>query len=450
MSFIKLRRIETHSLETTPPEQRTAGPPCLPSDIWWIVLEMFLYPGPNVMEELEPSEIHAATLYFQDPLPYLDSQVVAQRMATRRKRKLRRVCKSWKEMSEKLTTRYRYTPERLYTDREGRFLMNEQSPNPEYTISEPPEVAETSRCTRLLVKIHPIDRQKLRINFRYTHPVSNLTLRVFPGSIRRSASLTSLSDIISFPEQLKILNLYLEACKIPEHIFKDLQEMPIPLTTLSLFLKASDPLQTPLMIPTLASLFLSVPSYERTVSVEHPMGFGWTLPALRNLSLIERYTQRTIPRLAILSSTHAFFAELLAYHMPNIQSLLIHPMTLQVSNPDSPLCWKHMPNLQTLATNFSDGSPASDDGDNPAGTLPNSAPSPVRHLIHFHLWSARLRLIIMELIKHIRECTRLETVRLVLSLNEWSNMAHVQENDELRKLCQERGIIVWWQDNAHH
>jgi hypothetical protein len=379
MSCIRLWRTKTYSLGTTPPEQMTAGPSCLPSDIWWIILEMFLYPGPNVMEELEPSEICIAAQYFHDPMPYLDSRAVEQRTAVRRKRKLSGVCKIWKEISEKLTTMYRFTSERQYNDREGRFLVKGQSFNSEYTIPEPLAVAHTNQCTRLLVKIHPRDRQKLRINFQYTHPVPNLTLRVFPGTIHKSTYLTSLSDIISFPEQLRVLNLYLEACKTSDHIFRDLQEMSIPLTTLSLFLETSDPLQAPLTIPTLVSLFLSVPSYERTGCVGRPLSFGWTLPALLNLSLIERYTHPTIPRLAILPSTHAFFAELLSYHMRNIRSLLIHPMTLQISNQDSPLCWKHMPNLQTLATNFSDGNPVSNYRDSRGGTLP----SPVRHLIHF-------------------------------------------------------------------
>jgi hypothetical protein len=418
--------------------------PSLPIEIWWIIFEMVIFTGLLMLDEFESYEIHTAYEYFLDPIRFSSGQCIPRRLAVTRKRKLREVCKAWKQTIDSINLDYRNTLECTHLDRKGLFLVDEWPPK------QGLGTVDTSHCKRLILEVYPVYGQGLRIGFRYTHPISALTVRALGGN--RFAHLRSLSDIMSFPDQLKVLDLDLEKCKASMGLLKDLNGIPsVPLTTLSLSLKAPDVLQTSLTVPTLISLFLSIPPYDPEVWLwGDPSNFKWTFPALRNLSLIERHYRRSSLPSTMLPSTHHFFANLLKIHLSLIRSLLIQPMSAQVSNQDSSLCWKNMPNLQTLATNFSDIS-ISTDSKYHFGRTPRTRKSDsVRHLIQFHLGSTGSVSMAKELQKYVRACSRLESVTMVdapgFDITRWSTMKPEKEIIQLLKLCDERGIKVLAQD----
>ncbi|CAG8634430.1 6740_t:CDS:2 [Acaulospora colombiana] len=225
----------------------------------------------------------------------------------------------------------------------------------------------------------------------------------------------------------------------------------IPVTTLSLFLKFPGSLQISLYIPTLANLFLSIPVYDPQDWLwGDPSNFRWKLPALHNLAIIERYDRRPGPPSIALPSTHSFFLNLLTGHFSSIRSLLIHPMTLQVSSQHSSLCWKKMPKLQTLATNFSDRDVPSHRKHFFNKQTQDIESKSVRHLIQFHLWAAGSTSMASELQSHIHACTNLESVTMVnapgFDTRNWVTMRPEKEIVQLIKLCDRRNIDLWEQD----
>ncbi|PVF92637.1 hypothetical protein CPB86DRAFT_174888 [Serendipita vermifera] len=243
----------------------------------------------------------------------------------------------------------------------------------------------------------------------------------------------------------------MESCKIPMTVLQDIQLMSIRLTALCLHLENSSPIQASLCIPTLASLFLSIPAYNaQDWPSGHPSSFSWTLPMLQNLAIIERYAGRPNAPLTALPSTHPFFSDLLQGHFSSIRSLLMHPMTVQVSGQHSPLCWKKMPNLQALATNFSDRDVPIYGNYLFRRVLHNSKSGSVHHLIQFHLWAVDLTALSKELQHYIQACTNLESILLVnvpsLETRSWSFHLPNNKVGKLIKLCDKRGIKLYKQD----
>ncbi|CAG8766753.1 4836_t:CDS:1, partial [Acaulospora colombiana] len=229
------------------------------------------------------------------------------------------------------------------------------------------------------------------------------------------------------------------------NLLKDIQKMSIPLTTLSLFLTDALILQTCLTIPTLISLFTSVPSFLGKRTWADISQYQWSLPALRDLSLVE-HKHRSSWYSSDVWPTHPFYIELLKRHLLNLQSLLMHPMTTHVYDPMSPLCWTKMPNLQVLATEF---------GNRPAAFLsrlhflPISRSGSVRHLIQFGQFPVGNRAE-TGLCRYIPMCTRLESVTIVdYDVGKWTSVETSKEMAKFRDICRGRGITVWAQRDVH-
>ncbi|PVF92643.1 hypothetical protein CPB86DRAFT_790958 [Serendipita vermifera] len=411
------------------PEQAQNTTPKLPIEIWWVILEIVLDLGPVVLENFAPCEILLAHEYF---LGALITQSAARRHGFTLKSCLRQVCKAWKQIVDHIGMDHQQIQERKYT--------NTQEAN------ERPITLNTKHHPMVTFERYTSSIQGIPVKYRYTHPVYTLKIRISSISQYRrdSARMESLSDVISFPKPLRALNLYMDACKGPMGLLKDIEEMSIPLTVLSLFLQDPLILQTRLTAPTLVSLFISIPPFEGELIWADPSRYRWKLPALCNLSLVEQETYRSHSSF-IISPTHPFYIELLKHHMLNLRSLLMHPMTMQVYNQESPLCWANMPRLQVLATNFSNRATTS--RRHYSGV---SRSNSIRHLIQFHWESASISMG-GELHKCIRMCTQLESVTVIDRSGfvvEWMNGWSRKEIAKFLNLCNERGITVWSQNSV--
>ncbi|PVF91244.1 hypothetical protein CPB86DRAFT_830679 [Serendipita vermifera] len=308
------------------PEKPQHTTPSLPLEIWWVILEMALYSSPTVLEYFAPSEIALAYGYCSGGL---NTHAVMQRQNATLKKCLRQVCKGWKGIIDSIRTDYQPVPEGEY--RNGQlFEENEQ-----------PTILDTRQYTMITVEAEASSLRKVLIKFRYTHPVSALTMRTvsppYYDSDDSFAHIESLSDIVSFPKQLKVFRLHMDGSNGSIDLLKGIQEMSIPLTTLSLFLTDSLILQTCLTIPTLVNLLISIPYFEEEGTRMDPWRYQWKLPALRNLSLAQPSDDNSWSSYR-LTSAHPFYIELLKRHRSNLQSLLIDPMTMQVHDQASPLC----------------------------------------------------------------------------------------------------------------
>ncbi|PVF90941.1 hypothetical protein CPB86DRAFT_485018, partial [Serendipita vermifera] len=354
------------------------------------------------------------------------------------KKSLRQVCKAWKDIIDSIRTDYQRVREHKYRNRR---LFEE---------NERPTILDTRDYTMVTVDTEVFSVQKALIKFRYTHPASALTMRTIPPSYFQSRTpltqVKSLSDIVSFPKQLKVLNLYMDGSNAPMDLLRGVQEMSIPLTTLSLFLMDTLILRTRITIPTLVNLFISIPSRREESIWADPSRYQWKLPALRNLSLGQSQDGNAWNSLHWTIPTHPFYIELLKRHKLNLRSLLMDPMTAQVHNQSSPVWWITMPNLQVLATNFCNVSPAPGGGLNLLWTPKSTS---VRHLIHFddggfRTWMGS------DLCGYIRLCTRLESVILVTrgTAVKWMTVDPVASMTDLRDLCIKRGIPIWSQSDV--
>ncbi|PVF91245.1 hypothetical protein CPB86DRAFT_386709 [Serendipita vermifera] len=237
----------------------------------------------------------------------------------------------------------------------------------------------------------------------------------------------------------------MDRSKGPMDLLQGIQEMSIPLATLSLFLTDTLILHTCLIIPTLVNLSISVPSPGEEGIWEDPSRYQWKLPALRNLSIAQPQDHNSWS-IYKLTPTHPFYIELLKQHKSNLQSLLMDPMTAQVHDQASPLWWANMPNLQVLATNFCYISPINRGRFN----FPRiSRSKSVRHFIHFDeggfsSWMGS------DLCGYIRLCPRLESITLVNRDTAVKSMTvdPVGGMTDLRDLCIKRGIPIWSQSDV--
>lgn len=406
---------------------------------------MVLYSAPVVMEDFEPYEIPMVFEYLSKWSPRMNTEI--KRVATGRKRSLRQVCKAWKQIIDTISPEYPPIRGHRFLDTEGEFEANHRLPKDE----QRPKILETCRYPTILAEVTITYATDVPIKIEYTHPVSALTLQISRTSDAYNgfAYMESISNILSFPNQLRTLSLDIPACKGSVDLLKDLQKPSISLTTLSLFLEDSHILQTCLSISTLVNLFVSI---TRSGKWRRSSRFKWTLPALRNLYIIERNKDPTDNTFIVQSSTHPFFIELLRNHSFKLQSLIIHPMTKQISDEDSPLCWKNMPNLKALTTDFSDKSgPTSHHWYSSARNSHLAESTSVLDLTQFNFDEANSAFV-AGLQKCICACPKLKSVTMINVPNfhgkEFRSTKYRKKIIKLLKLCDERNITVWEQDST--
>ncbi|PVG01662.1 hypothetical protein CPB86DRAFT_823584 [Serendipita vermifera] len=322
LQLLRKKRAEPPLIQT---EEHRQPLPNFPVEIWRIILQMAIRPSLVIDGEFEPFEIEQAHIYLDSTSK--TSERAAQEIVSRSIRNLRGVCRSWKELVDSTNTMWAWD------------VTRREAGSP---ISNP------YQCTRLN-QYHQFPSGS-QVNGQYTHPVTTLLIDINFGDYHSQGPIhmTSLKEVISFPEHLRVLNLQLECCRASNNVLRDIEVMHIPLTTLGLCTNSSDILQTSLSIPTLISLFITIPEYVEASWNEHPSRFQWNFPSLRNLWWEDQH----LARANYLRDGHPLFLNIIRNHFKSIESLRMYPFVREVADEDSLLCWTKMPNLQALATIF--------------------------------------------------------------------------------------------------
>ncbi|CAG8634446.1 6741_t:CDS:1 [Acaulospora colombiana] len=418
--FKILRAFQSRYLKARHEKRRSL--PTLPYEIWLMILKMALSSNIIVEMDFEPLQIEAGFAFISNQA--LSSQQGAQKLALDIRKILRLVCRSWNQAVDSIKLNERWVVDHKYDDGEDSLPI------------------DTRQCARLNVQCLVYPNSSL-IRIHWTHPVPTVSLRIFAKAFVTSAYAMSLRDIVSFPEDIKALELHLGALKAEKVILTDLQTMSPRLTTLCLTLSRVELLQMPLEIPTLVTLFLSIPYYDSRDCSPTPR---WTFPALRNLSLFRDVDEGLT---LMMQDTNPSFAALLKDHFSQIESLLIHPMTRQIFYEDSSLCWIHMPKLRVLAVNTAlidfqyFGEPL------PKSNLHILKSESVREIIQFHVDVIENEKIVTGLSKYILACNQLEGITLVDAsdelIRELKRGTRTKEVKKLMHLCNNWRINLWEQ-----
>ncbi|PVG01660.1 hypothetical protein CPB86DRAFT_781467 [Serendipita vermifera] len=400
---------------------RRAPLPNLPVEIWLIVIQMALRPSPVIDAEFEPLEIEQAHEYLDSGGPTSDK--AAQGMVSRSKRNMRGVCRSWKELVDDIDTS---------KDRWSWGMS---------CFEGAPPITDPCRSPRL--------NQHHRIHFdqqfsaRYTYPVSSLILDIASHHYRCDdpVNTTSLKEMISFPENLRVLNIQFKHFNASVHVLKDIEGMSIPLTTLGLHTTSVIILQTSLKIPTLISLFMKVPEYVSTNWNEHPSRFRWSFPSLRNLWWEDQHPWSSND----FCDGHPLFLDIVKDNFNSIRSLRTYPIAREVAEENSSLRWTKMPSLQALATKICRVHRKYHNTETQNQSMGDIRSDSVLYLVVLDKPETRPRNIADELQKYINICKNLQSVYLSGGSFHYpfgSSWWYMGEMQKLHNLCKENSIQI--------
>ncbi|PVF95001.1 hypothetical protein CPB86DRAFT_788480 [Serendipita vermifera] len=386
--------------------------PSLPIELWFIILKMVVRPNLILDLEFEPYQIQLAIFTLADR--FYGGEAAARRMIAMSKRLLRPVCRAWKEIVDNLEDMDECVDEKYYHN-------DKKRPN-------------TSRCEKLHLE-YSLDRDA-SIKVRYSHPVPTVSLKVISHP-EGPVVIKSLDNLIPFTDYLHIFDLELGNCDASNGILGDIQMRMVPLTTLRLTLDRFEPLFTPLEIPTLKNLFLSIPEYDESRWARPPSTFQWRFLELRALSLVEKGSNSN----TYAWDMHPFLMDILRNHFEKIQALLINPMPRELADQKSPLCWTNMPNLQSFGTDFyPKGKLPDDKHGETTPTLTKS--SSVRHLIVSRTLMEYTDDILSGLKVYIRACYNVRCIYFAGGGYQSNIGWDTDALRRLQRLCKHNGIIL--------
>ncbi|PVF95004.1 hypothetical protein CPB86DRAFT_607495 [Serendipita vermifera] len=418
----------------------------LPYELWVAILELAICPTHALPAAFDAIELDQAHRYLWVRRGGQVWQPASNKILHRNR--LRRVCRLWNEIIK-----------HIKLDRWGRALdVSSYSLRPSEidagTTNQAPtyQPVKTDGCTRLNETLYTGSYRGGRI--RYTKPVAILWLHIFSWEFPyRIGDLGSLSDVISFPNEIEALIINYLDCSSPTSLLQYLETQTPVLTTLAIRLSGRmDILSTNIHIPTLKNLFLSIPNPIDAGLVANANNLRWELPALRNLSLEEHYIFKSRPHY-FPPPTHAFFAELVRVNSSTIEALRLDPMTAQFANSEPALSWTKLPRLKYLFTDFGWIGFSFLPGQAITTSVPTS-PCPVRHLIHLATRTPYPCAIADQLITCMGQCKNVESVTLLgeitpyrdpLNQNWFSNgLIHCRDDREAMKrlitICNQNNI----------
>jgi hypothetical protein len=324
-------------------------------------------------------------------------------MAFLNSRPLRAVCLLWRNLADQ-----------IYLNTQWVFDDSPNWPDPDQRKrrSCPKKLSPGAKKYIRLNRTILVGEGKAPIKIQNSYPISTLSL-IIRGDGSTQAPLQSLLDIISFPDHLSALNIQLDCTQVAEGILTEIQTSLTTLTTLRLCLQAHL-ITEPLELPTVVTLFLSLRG--TGMLPKHANFVQWRLPSLRNISLTD---ERWSPDRWHPNDTDPFFFALLRGHINLIQSLRIEPITKDISDVNSPICWLKMTKLKALAGNFERARIEPKQIYGPQSSL--------RHLIQTTVYiSSEYLSSTRAQVKHfMKGCLRLETVTLSTSCTRNQDMRKV-------------------------
>jgi hypothetical protein len=363
----------------------------LPNEIWVAILEWAVRPDyllDLAFEGLEIDEVHRSL--WSSRKKDQSSSYKPSRINNR----LRLVCRLWNEIIKYIK------PDQW----DG--ILEHASNRKTYPTEECSRVIDTKGYSRL--NEFWASDWDANIKLTYTQPISTLALYASGSKWRIPRHMDTLSDIISFPKDIRALLLRFESCDLPPNLLHYLETRTPILTTLALHLAFKVPVfQEALEIPTLKSLFISITHRYEPMWKEEAVSFRWIFPNLTNLSLEERDPDYT------LAPNHPFFTQFIRYNYLTVESLRLDPMIAQVANLQSSLAWTKWPRLRVLATNFVRFVSIRTNMQFQAKEISPTPSSSIRHLIELGKEASSPYKISSQLIMCIKLCKNIEAVILL-------------------------------------
>jgi hypothetical protein len=316
-------------------EWRAATVPSLPAELWLDIFELAIRPSIILDLEFDPGQIELAykCLVWESH----GNQRAAAKMALRASRTLGAVCSLWRSLIDQIDIVMPWVVEET--------RCGPAAGQPHKSVHDGFLTTDTRMFTRLNREIILNGQNFERI--RYSHPLPTLSLSIVGAN---QEPKIALENITPFPTKLKVLSLHLNKRQVTCQILKEIEMGLSALTTLRLCLQASA-IREFLEFPTVVTFFLSITHVDTNPETSSLSYIRWTFPMLRNLALTD-YTKTAGKWLSIEMNT--FFFETLQAHIGSIQSLRIEPMTKEIVDPTSPICWLRMKKLKALAANFSE------------------------------------------------------------------------------------------------
>ncbi|PVF96112.1 hypothetical protein CPB86DRAFT_827399 [Serendipita vermifera] len=410
------------------------GTMSLPNELWLDILRYALRPDEIIDGKFDPHQIdQAVRLLAMDTINNHD----AMRLKARRRRDLKVVCRIWNSLVDVIpgddwilaTAVYDnvHMPIKLLNSA-GDRVLGWMHPSRAPLLTEGFDK----------VKLSYSSRNGSDVQIVCTHPVINLTITTSSTSV--DTQLTSLSNIISFPTELRVLHLELANIVGPHDLFSYLETCTFKLTTLSLDIPTREVIPVNLTIASLKNLFIAFPRNGLSLWFE---SFEWRFPHLQNLSLdVAGY-----PDHAYLQGQYKLpmlFDLLLRHHQQNLISLRVNPPFQELLQRDSSFFWTKSSKLEAFAANFSHQSFTSMDPPPMFGS--NLSPPrsiSIRHLIQISWDGFQLGDVIRGLKTCIKLCGFLETITIPRNLMRNSEVDSIDQLvKELRILCQRRNVRV--------
>jgi hypothetical protein len=273
-----------------------------------------------------------------------------------------------------------------------------------------------------------------------THPIVNLTITISSTNVASRPNLDSLSNLISFPLELRVLHLEMRNITGPKDLYSYLETYTCQLTTLSLNIPTRELIPLQLTIHSLKTLFLAFPHSSLRLWFE---SFEWKFPLLQNIS----FDMAGYPDHTYLQGVHKLpmlYDLILQDHLPQIISLRVNPPFQELLTPDSSFHWTKFPKLKAFATNFSQQSFLSIDepwkrSGSPARTKSDS----ICHLIQISWEGFQVEDVIKGLKNCMELCGPLENITIPWGLvRRCEGGSNNNEVKSMRTLCQKRGVKV--------
>ncbi|PVF92757.1 hypothetical protein CPB86DRAFT_790822 [Serendipita vermifera] len=382
----------------------------LPTELWYIVLELAIRPAIITNLEFEPRQIDLAYKSLTEQ-SYGDSRTT-KATVFKTSRPLRAVCSLWKNIIDEI-----YSSTRWVVDSSQRLSSIESKYS--LTSYESPST-NTRNCLRLNHTVI-LNKTKTPMKIRYTHSVPFLSLSIRGN---RQAEMIFLRDSVPFSDQLDVFNLHFDGDQGANGLLKEIQIALSTLTTLGLTLH-DRLINESLVFPTVVTFCLTFLS-SNSIGQASTSEVQWEFPMLHNLALADGASNRSY-----FPTLHPFFAQLIRDHANSIRSLHIEPPAREVFLAAySPICWLSLRKLNALAANF-ERTYIKD-----SSLLHGQKSSSIRHLIHKveYLESKDMGVSMRYCIK---ACPSLETVTLALRVPNKSLQSTIRI---YRQICKEHGV----------
>jgi hypothetical protein len=418
----------------------------LPNEIWIYIFSLALHLGNYLDGLFEPRQIdESVRLIAMDMEAGLEERKIFARSRTR----FMLVCRLWRYIADmllidswSLETKVKVDTSRCLIESRGRKMKHTED-----FISYIDNTEEMKMITMPSVdtqgfrkiKIYYETETSTGVRLAYKYPIQSISVKIESHGKWPGTNFLSPYHIISHPAHLQVLHLEMDSTTRPQVLLSYLEMFTPNLTVLSLDTLAYHLLPQTLSIPSLTSLFLTIPPdsyYQQPISFNHyTEEYDWTFPSLRNLAIQGRGCSDDL-NIVILHPLPALFESIIKKHSDKIVSFRINPIYIDIMNDQLPYCWFNLPRLAAFASNFAEELFAV----LPLKRSEANCSASLRHLIQVPGRGFELEKVVRGLSKCIEACSQLETVTIPYNLSKGQKHKYISSIVHLRTVCHQRGL----------